>query len=45
MTFVSSYDRQEAFRVVIQADLDFAGWAPVPARVIEDAPRPSAPSP
>lgn len=39
VTFVSSYDPDEAYGLGIQGDFIVCGWAPVPARIIEDAPR------
>ncbi len=39
VSFVSSYDPDEAYKLGIQGDFIVAGWAPVPARIIEDAPR------
>jgi D-3-phosphoglycerate dehydrogenase / 2-oxoglutarate reductase len=39
ITFVSSYDPDEAYALGIQGDFIVTGWAPVPARIIEDAPR------
>jgi phosphoglycerate dehydrogenase-like enzyme len=39
VNFVPSYDPDEAYRLGIQGDFIVCGWAPVPARIIEDAPR------
>jgi D-3-phosphoglycerate dehydrogenase len=39
VTFASSYDPAEQYALGIQGDFILTGWAPVPAKMIEDAPR------